>query len=360
MAQPFCQSARYRAVNLYEISALSEDEAFEMLVEFRWGSRDTVTCPHCGLIHRHYYRRDRRRWRCKDCHGEWSLTSGTPFQDHKLTFHKLLVAIVLFVSSPKGASANALHAKLNVTVRTAWLLQHKLREALFVTQDLTPLDGTVHVDGGHFCGKPRRPRVRQKATSAVVNNKLRNRKGSILPPGAAGPMTPWNAAKYKNRRIVIAMRKMSPVKGYGAERTIVAVVPSETRVHVLPVARKYIDPSATIMTDDGGAYSYLPIYFASHQTVCHSKEYSTAAGVNNNGAESYMARLRRSEYGVFHGMRPQYFAFYVVETAWREDVRRHTLAEKLKDLISRLFRAGLSKAWRGYAEGHRLGKEHIG
>ena len=113
------------------------------------------------------------------------------------------------------------------------------------------------------------------------------------------------------------------------------------------------------MTDDSGAYGWLSAYY-DHQTVCHSDEYSTKDGVNNNGAESYMARLRRSEYGVFHGMRPEYFAFYVMETAWREDVRRNTLEEKLQDLTSRLFRAGLSKAWRGYRQGHRLGKEYLG
>lgn len=360
MPQPFCQSARYRKTNLYAIAALSEDEAFEKLLELRWGSRDTVVCPDCGAVDRHYFRRDRRRWRCKHCDADFSLTSGTPLQDHKLSFHKLLFAIMMFVSSPKGLSANALHAELDVTPRTAWLLQQKLREALFETQDLTPLDGTVHVDGGHFCGKPRRPRVRQKMTSAMVNHRLRNRKASMVPPGVAGPMTPWNAAKFKNRRIVLAMRKMSPINGYGAERTIVAVVPAETRAHVLPVVRKYVDPGATIMTDDSGAYSWLSAYFADHKTVCHSTEYSTKAGVNNNGAESYMARLRRSEYGVFHGMRPQYFAFYVMETAWREDVRRNTLDEKLQDVTSRLFRAGLSKAWRGYRQGQRLGKEYIG
>lgn len=360
MPQPFCQSPRYRKTNAYDIARLSEDESFELLVELRWGSRNSVACSHCGVVQRHYFRKDRRRWRCKHCDGEWSLTTGTPFQSHKLTFHKLLCAIIEFVSAPKGASANALHAKLNVTVRTAWLLQHKLREAIFETQDVTPLDGTVHIDGGHFCGKPRRPRVRQKVTSAVVNHKLRSRKAAIVPPGVGGPMAPWNADKFKNRRIVLAMRKMSPVPGYGAERTIVAVVPAETRTHVLPVVRKYVDPSATIMTDEGNAYGWLSAHFKSHETVCHSKEYSTNAGVNNNGAESYMARLRRSEYGVFHGMRPQYFAFYVMETAWREDVRRLTVGEKLQDLTGRVFRAKVSEAWCGYRQGHRLGKEHLG
>jgi ISXO2-like transposase domain len=62
--------------------------------------------------------------------------------------------------------------------------------------------------------------------------------------------------------------------------------------------------------------------------------------------------MRRSEYGTFHGYRPKYLLDYAQEFAWREDVRRTTEGEKVTDLLSNVFRNGLSNWWRGYWQGH--------
>jgi hypothetical protein len=94
-------------------------------------------------------------------------------------------------------------------------------------------------------------------------------------------------------------------------------------------------------------------------TVNHSKEYSTKAGVNNNQAESYISRLRRAEFGVFRGMRPQYFLDYCSEMAWREDARRMTLSERIRDLLSRVRRCPPSVSFKGYYQGARRGVEWL-
>lgn len=165
--------------------------------------------------------------------------------------------------------------------------------------------------------------------------------------------------KFKNRRIVLVMRQLSPIPGQGAERTITRVIMAEDAKHALPVIRKYVAPGAVIQSDDGHAYTNLIAWY-DHQTVRHSVEYATDTGINNNQAESYFGRMRRAEYGTYHGMRPQYLAFYASEMAWREDTRRQSLAQKFEGLLTKMFRCGLSKAWRGYFQGHRLGFEYLG
>ena len=359
MAQIHSQSKKYRDVDLITIAGLSEQQAHEQFCRARWGGIDSVICPYCGMCGKHYYRKPRFQWRCKGCHSVFSVTSGTPFADRKLSHKKILLAIFLFVAAPKSEAANQAHAKLGVTLRTAYILFGKLRESLWEQRDTTPLNGVVHIDGGHFCGKPRRPRKRQGLTSMIVNSRLRNRKASIIPPHKGQTMEAWNADKLKNRRVVLVMRQVASQPGIGGLKTRIVIVKAETASNVLGAIRSNVSRDATIMTDHSSAYTRLNAWF-DHQSVNHSVEYSTDDGVNQNQAESFIARLRRAEYGVFHGMRPQYFALYANEMAWREDTRKKSLQQKFEEIIVAVMRSGLSRTWRGYNQGHRLAKEHDG
>lgn len=359
MSQVFCQSKAYRNLTLDFFYELTEAQAFELFCLARWGGLTRVVCPYCGAVGKHYYRKRRGQWRCKDCESIFSVTTGTPLADRKLPYRKILIAIFCFVSAPKSDAANRVHSMLNVTMRTIYILFGKLRESLWEQRDTKPLSGIVHIDGGHFCGKPRRPRKRTSITSFAVNSKLRNRKASIVPPQKGNKLEPWNVKKLKNRRIVLVMRQVSSEQRVGGTRSRIVIVKAETAANVLSAIRANVTAGATIMTDSSPAYTRLSAWF-NHLPVNHSNEYSTYEGVNQNQAESYFARLRRAEYGVFHGMRRQYFALYAHEMAWREDVRRKSLKEKFDELMSAIMRSGLSKTWRGYNQGHRLQKEHDG
>ncbi|MBC3926742.1 IS1595 family transposase [Undibacterium sp. CY21W] len=359
MSQIFSQSKIYRNINLFNVTEISEEQAHELFCRSRWGGFESVVCPFCGTVGRHYYKKHRRQWRCKGCHSIFSVTTETPLADRKLPFKKILVAMFLFVAAPKSESANKVHSMLGVTLRTIYILFGKLREALWEQRDTRPLAGIVHIDGGHFCGKPRRPRKRKGITSLAVNSRLRNRKASIVPPQRGVAIEPWNAIKLKNRRVVLVLRQMSSLPHAGASKTRIVIVKAETAANVLSAIRANVAPHTTIMTDDSQAYTRLGIWF-DHHTVRHSAEYATYDGVNQNQAESYMARLRRAEYGVFHGMRRQYFALYAYEMAWREDIRQKSLQEKFTELLKTVMRCGLSKTFRGYNQGHRLQREHDG
>jgi hypothetical protein len=279
--------------------------------------------------------------------------------DRKLPFKKLLLLIYLFVSHPKGLAANQVLSSMGVTLRTAYQNLGKIREVIHQTQDLTPLTGIVQADGGHFCGKPRRPRRKNKMSSGIANNILRNRKASIVPPTRGVSIEPWNKEKLKKRRIVLVLRELYQQPGTGAARTISLVIPAEDGKYVIPAIKKHVAKGTIIHTDNGKAYSMLSGPYK-HHAVTHSVEYCRDDGVNNNQAESYFGRFRRAEYGTHHGMRPSYLAFYAAEFAWREDTRKFSLKNKLMDLLGRIMRCDISRAWRGYAQGHRLGFEYLG
>ena len=66
---------------------------------------------------------------------------GTIFEDSPVRLHLWLQAIHLMCSSKKGISSNKLHRTLGVTLKTAWLMSHRIREAM---RD----DGSLNFGGG--------------------------------------------------------------------------------------------------------------------------------------------------------------------------------------------------------------------
>ncbi|MGO0790446.1 transposase [Herbaspirillum seropedicae] len=136
----------------------------------------------------------------------------------------------------------------------------------------------------------------------------------------------------------------------GAIRTITCVLKAESAEEVVRAVQKYVATGTCIETDDGRAFLALKNLGYQHQTVRHSVEYSTEDGVNNNQAEALFSRLRRAEYGVYHGMRLQYLAFYAVEFGWRDDNRKKSLKEKFRSLLRCIFRGDISLASRDTAK----------
>ena len=64
-----------------EVAQLSDEEAFDLLCELRWGSRETVVRPKCGVQHKAHWIGTRKQWRCKHYNHTFSVTSGTIFSN---------------------------------------------------------------------------------------------------------------------------------------------------------------------------------------------------------------------------------------------------------------------------------------
>ncbi|MHB0926260.1 MAG: transposase, partial [Gallionellaceae bacterium] len=84
---------------------MTDDEAFALFREVRWGKGEEVACPACGVIGKHYFKATRKQWCCRDCKHTFSVTSGTIFAFHKLPLKVYLAAIAIFTNAVKGISA---------------------------------------------------------------------------------------------------------------------------------------------------------------------------------------------------------------------------------------------------------------
>jgi hypothetical protein len=160
---------------------------------------------------------------------------------------------------------------------------------------------------------------------------------------------------HPNRRIVMVLRELYPEKGKGACRTIVEVARGENAPVANELARRYIVPDSTVMTDEGGAFKDHGRKY-DHRTVNHKRVYRAKDGTTNNQAESFWARAKRMWRGQLHRMTPHYLAEYINECAWREDVRRRSQRDNLEILLVKMLRSGRSRWWTGYWQGtHRPG-----
>ena len=60
MSLHFLLKAEARTLSVVQVLAMSDDDAFTLFREVRWGDGEKVVCPHCSMAHRHYFRPARK------------------------------------------------------------------------------------------------------------------------------------------------------------------------------------------------------------------------------------------------------------------------------------------------------------
>jgi transposase-like protein len=91
-------------------------------------------CPHCGGTDRISKMQGKSTrlgtYKCYQCRKPFTVKVGTIFEASHVAMHLWLQAIFLMSSSKKGVSSNQLHRTLGVTLKTAWFMSHRIREAM--------------------------------------------------------------------------------------------------------------------------------------------------------------------------------------------------------------------------------------
>jgi transposase-like protein len=298
MAQHFLLSAKARTLSLGAIMRMSDDEAHARFVAIRFANNGGAAfCPHCECTAVYAYAA-RRIWKCKACERQFSVTSGTIFASRKLPIRDYLAAIAIFVNAVKGISALQLGRDLDVQYKTAFVLAHKLREAIGDEQTGT-LAGEVEIDGAYFGGH-----------------------------GRTAPVS---------RQSVIVARERG-----GKTRTTVVAKESDG----VPFVREVVQPGATVHADEAAGWDRLHAHFEMRR-INHSVAYSLD-GACTNQAESYFSRLRRAELGQHHHISGKYLNAYAGEMAWKEDNRRQPNGTQHLAVTGAALAHPVSRQWAGY------------
>lgn len=328
MSQHFLLTAKARTLSVRKVMELTDEQAFQVFKEVRWGLGDEVACPDCGSYRKHYFIKTRKQWRCKDCNHTFSVTSGTVFAFHKLPLRVYLMAIAIYTNAVKGLSALQLGRDLGVQYKTAFVLAHKIRESLIEHRDNDPLDGEVHMDGTYVNGT-----IREK-----------NKKEDRIDRRLAEHQKP-------TKRCVFVMRQKN-------NKTLTFVMRAENQTDVGKLAQRFVKKGSIICADESSAYDALHAKFDTRR-VNHSKEYRSDTGITNNLAESYFSRFRRMQYGQTHKFGNLYLANYANEAAYREDTRRLPNGEIFMDIVKKCAQTRTHHDWCGYWQGNKKREERL-
>ena len=314
MVQHFLLSAEARTLSLGAIMRMSDDEAHARFVAVRFADNGGEPfCPRCGCLGLYAYT-TRRIWKCKACSHQFSVTSGTIFSSRKLPIRDYLVAIALFVNAVKGISALQLGRDPDVQYKTAFVLAHKLREAMGAEQMRGTLDGIVEVDGAYFGGHSKQANVKALRADRRLSSERTGKRQSV---------------------VVVRQR---------GGKTLPFVVAKEA--HGVALVRQVVARGSIVHADEAGGWDQLHAHYEMRR-INHSVAFSKDAACTN-WAESYFSRLRRAEIGQHHHISGRYLGAYAVEMAWREDRRRQANGALHEAATCAALGHPVSRIWAGY------------
>lgn len=274
MAQHFLLSPEAKTLSLVKVLRLSDEAAQTAFRSIRWAdTQGAPVCPECGSLE-HYDLKSRPVWKCKHCKKQFSITSGTIFHSRKLSLRDILGAIAIFANGAKGISALQLSRDLGVDYKCAFVICHKMREAIKLARNEGALSGNVEVDGAYFGGyvKPANNRADRKDRRRKIN-------------------------QSGKRQVVVVARE---TKG----RTITTV--AKTEAAGVSFARDNIKAGSTVHADEASHWDALAANFPIKR-INHKNAYSEN-GANTNQAESFFSRLRRAEIGTHHHIADDYLS----------------------------------------------------
>lgn len=233
-----------------DVARVFNDEAaaYELLESIRWPKGPV--CSHCGGTDAHYMEpKDgprktrtgtetfRRVYRCHTCRKQFSVLLGTIFGDSHISLGKWLMAFHLLCSAKNGVSAHELSRQLQITVKSAWFMAHRIRYAMERPPLSDKLQGVVEADETYFGGKSK-------------NMHKNKREQAIQGRGTAGK-TP-----------VVTL-----VERGGEARS--RVMHRVTRENIGKVLSEQVSPTAILNTNTASAYDPADSLFAGHEMVNH-------------------------------------------------------------------------------------------
>lgn len=174
-----------------------EEAAYEFVEAHVWPKGRI--CPHCGVVDDSGKLAGKSTrlgvYKCYACRKPFTVKVGTIFESSHVKLHLWLQAIFLLVSSKKGISSNQLHRTLGVTLKTAWFMSHRIREAMR-DGDVAPMGGAgsiVEIDETSF-GKAKEPRVSKQRKGRRYTRVV------SLAPAASAPSSPLPSVATQSAR----------------------------------------------------------------------------------------------------------------------------------------------------------------
>jgi len=293
--------AETQFTNLYDLREYFSNETIcrEYLERFRWNGNPV--CPFCNSD-KLYKLGDGKTYKCsnKECRKKFSATVGTIFENTKIPLSKWFVAMYLITSHKKGISSLQLSRDIGVTQKTAWFINHRIREML---KDNAPelLCNTVEVDETYVGGKDRFKHKNKKTGST-------------------------QGRSVKNKTVMFGLLER--------ENKVIAIkIPDTQRSTILPLIDKSIKKGSTIMTDEYFVYRSIPDEYK-HLKTNHTQGIYVDGIVHTNSIEGFWSLFKRGIIGIYHNVSGKHIDRYLVEFTQRYNTRGTTEENRFNFFLS--------------------------
>jgi transposase-like protein len=254
-------------------------------------------CPKCGGVERISKMNGKSTrigsYKCYQCRSKFTVKVGTVFEDSHVALHIWLQAVALLTASKKGISSNQLHRTLGVTLKTAWFMSHRIREAMREGA-LSPMGGgggIVEIDETYF-GRMETPRPSPRRQGRPPLKRKRD---------------------FDKRAIISLVERGGSVRSFhveNADKATVNIIVGEN------IARE-----ARVHTDESRLYTDVAGHAASHDSVKHSAKEYVRGEVHTNTVEGVFSIFKRGMKGIYQHCDEKHLHRYLAEFDFRYNNR---------------------------------------
>ena len=276
---------------------LHDEKAAYAFVESQlWA--DGRPCPHCGVLDESTALKGKSTrigvYKCRACRKPFTVKVDTIFEASHIKLHIWLQAIFLLSSSKKGISSNQLSRSLGITLKSAWFLSHRIREAM---RDgaLAPLGGAGEV---------------VEADETYIGKKA----GVRTETTRGRPFTKGGRSGVGEKRAIVSLvHRGGKVRSFHVERA--------DKATVARIVTDNIRHESRLHTDESRLYLGAEAFFAAHETVNHSAKEYARGDVNTNTAEGFFSIFKRGMKGIYQHCGEKHLHRYLSEYDFRYNNR---------------------------------------
>jgi transposase-like protein len=276
------------------------DNCLNYLVERRW--KDGVRCPRCGSKNVGFVA-SRRIWQCKTRHdhAQFSIKTGTIFEDSPITLGKWLLAMWMLANCKNGISSYEISRATGISQKSSWFMLQRIRLALQDTQNGGLLGGEVEVD------------------ETFIGAKARNMRKDVRSHRITG-------TGGKDKTAVMGMLERG-----GEVRA--KVVDNRRKNEFQKQVREHVRVGSALFTDELKSYEGLESDYQ-HAVINQAIEY-VKGNVHTNGMENFWSLFKRGLRGTYVSVESFHLFRYVDEQAFRFNNRTYMTDSDRFDLAVR-------------------------
>jgi hypothetical protein len=241
------------------------------------------------------------KYKCKNTGKYFNVCTGTLFDNTKIDLQKWFMAIYLITAHKKGISSLQLSRDLDVTQKTAWFMNHRIRNCFGIENDPTEeLEGIIEADETFVGGKNK---------NRHANKKVENSQGR----------------SYKDKTPVLGL-----VSRGGELKAM--VVPDTKAETIQPIVEQVVKYNSDIITDEWCGYEGLNTKYC-HIIINHAGGQFANEWASTNRIEGFWASLKRGVIGIYHFMSKKHMQKYVDEFVFRYNTIPFSGSTRLNHLL---------------------------